>query len=86
MTGGEKIPTVHVDFHNADPEGYVRLNLAGTVGDLDRLGLTLTDDLRLHATDGEIAVDGVVRAPGAEGVWRLQVSWDDIFRKHAEKE
>jgi hypothetical protein len=74
---------VRVDFHNADADGYVRLSNKGAIEDIARLGLTLVDGQGLHLTDGEVVVFGVARAPGSEGVWRAQVDWPDVFRRHA---
>lgn len=75
--------TVVVDFHNADVQGYVRLNTVGTVENLSRLGIVLEDGMSLRVSDGEIVICGLVRAPGAEGVWRLEVDWKQIFGDHA---
>lgn len=75
---------IHVDFQNADTEGYVRLNTSGAVNDIARFGVRLSEGLRLRISDGEIETSGVVQVPGPEGVWRLEVDWKDIFRKHAE--
>jgi len=74
---------IRIDFHNADPEGFVRLNTVGCIEDLSVSGLILQSGLRVEVTDGEIVVDGLVHPPGAEGVWRLQVDWDEVFRRHA---
>ncbi len=75
--------TIFVDFHNADAEGYVRLNTNGTVADLSRLGITLHDGMNLRVSDGEITIAGTVHGPGAEGVWRLEVDWKEVFGEHA---
>ncbi|MGH8431450.1 MAG: hypothetical protein ACREUF_13715, partial [Solimonas sp.] len=75
--------TIFVDFHNADAEGYVRLNTNGTLADLSRLGIVLQGGMSLQVSDGEITISGTVRVPGAEGVWRLQVDWKEVFSEHA---
>jgi hypothetical protein len=72
------LPTIYVDFNNVDADGFVRLNTVGTTNDLARLNIGLFDGLRLQASDSEITVEGTVRVPGREGVWRLQVEWDDV--------
>lgn len=74
-------PTIYIDFHNADAQGFVRLNSVGTTNDLARLKIILADGLQLRGSDGEIAVVGIVRAPGPEGVWRLQIDWDDVRKE-----
>ncbi len=78
-----KNQSVHVDFNNADPDGFIRLNTVGCIEDLSRMGITLLDGLLLPVTDGEVAVNGTVHAPSAEGVWRLLVDWDEVFAAHA---
>ena len=79
------LPTIHVDFNNTDADGFVRLNTVGVTNDLARLNIALVDGLRLCATDDEYALEGTVRVPGLEGVWRLQVNWDD-FKQHVMRE
>ena len=79
------LETVRVDFHNADRDGCVRLNSAGAIADLSRLGATLVEGLCLRITDGEIIVVGTVRSPGAEGVWRIAVDWAEVGRLHASR-
>lgn len=85
MTGEPK-PAVYVDFHNADRDGFVRLNTNGTRDDLDRLGIVLEDGLNLVVSDLEITIEGTVCSPGAEGVWRLLVDWEKVFRTHAQRQ
>jgi hypothetical protein len=74
--------TIFVDFHNADAEGYVRLNTNGTVADISRFGIVLQEGMNLSVSDGEITIAGIVHEPGAEGVWRLAVDWKEVFGKH----
>jgi hypothetical protein len=74
---------LRVDFHNADADGYVRLNNKGALEDIARLELTLVEGQVLHLTDGEVVVSGVARLPGSEGIWRVQVDWQEVFRRHA---
>jgi len=78
--------TIHVDFHNADPDGYVRLNTVGSIQDLARHHVKLVDGDSLRITDGEIEMTGVVRRPGPEGQWRVEVDWREVFRLHAMKD
>jgi len=84
MTPAKDESTVYVDFHNADSEGFVRLNCSGTVEDLERLQIALREGLVLAVSDGEIRVKGTVSSPSAEGVWRLKVDWPEVFKKHSE--
>lgn len=67
--------TLYADFNNADAEGRVRLNGAGTLGDLARLGVRLRDGLPVTIHDEELAADGkAVYSPG-EGVWAARIDW-----------
>jgi hypothetical protein len=71
-------PRVYADFHNADPQGRIRLNCIGTVEDLSqqqvelREGLVLTlytDDLDERGQLDELLVDGVVSFSEEEHCW-----------------
>ena len=70
--------TLYADFNNADAEGRVRLNGAGTLSDLARLGARLRDGLPLTVHDEELAADGeAVYSPG-EGVWAARIDWSQV--------
>lgn len=70
--------TLYADFNNADADGRVRLNAAGTLRDLARLGVRLRDGLPLTIHDEELAADGeAVYSPG-EGVWAARIDWSRI--------
>ena len=80
-------PRVYVDFHNADPQGRVRLNCIGTLEDLarqhvelrDGLALTLySDDLDDKGQLDELLVDGVVSFSEEERVWVAAIDWAAI--------
>jgi len=72
------LPIIHVDFNNVDADGFVRLNTVGVTDDLVLLNIALADGLRVWATDNEYSLEGIVRVSGREGVWRLQVEWNDF--------
>ena len=69
---------IYADFQNADTDGLIRLNCAGSISDLERNQIRLCDGLALTLSDGEIRAEGIVRKPGAEGVWRAEVDWKKI--------
>jgi hypothetical protein len=80
-------PRVYADFHNADPQGRVRLNCVGTQEDLSRLGIQLRDGLLLdlYADDAdvlgnldELQVRGVVQFSPDEGLWVAVIDWSAI--------
>lgn len=83
-------PRVYGDYHNADPQGRVRLNTAGTLQDLARQGLRLHDGLALtlYSDDenaagepDELTVEGVVTWSAEEHCWVAAIDWDAI--RHA---
>ena len=74
----DSIPTVRVDFQNADAQGRVRLNTAGTFDDLH--ALELHDGVRLRLTDDELHAEGVVEYSSEEQVWVARVDWDAVLR------
>ncbi|HEU5285899.1 MAG TPA: hypothetical protein VFU20_05235, partial [Sphingomicrobium sp.] len=73
--------TIYADFQNADREGYVRLNTEGTQADLCRVGLALSEGLRLCLSDGELRTTAVVVQPGTEGVWRAKIDWSGLSQE-----
>lgn len=74
---------IRVDLHNADSEGFVRLNTVGAIEDLSRYRVILSEGLEIRVTDGEILLVGTVHKPGSEGQWRVEVDWKEVFRLHA---
>jgi hypothetical protein len=80
-------PRIYADFHNADPQGRLRLNGVGTVEDLSRQqvqlreGLLLTlysDDLDDKGQPDELLVDGVVSFSQEEHCWVARIDWAAI--------
>jgi hypothetical protein len=53
-------PRVFADFHNADRLGRLRLNCAGTMGDLAEHGVQLRDGLALDLYSEDLEVEGLV--------------------------
>jgi hypothetical protein len=83
-------PKVYADFHNADPQGRLRLNCVGTLEDLAQQqvqlhpGLMLTlyaDDADSEGRLDELLVDGVVVYSDDEHCWVAAIDWDAI--RHA---
>lgn len=67
--------TVYADFNNADPDGRVRLNGAGSLRDLARLGLNLRDGTPLTIHDEELAADGEAVFSTTEAIWVVVIDW-----------
>ena len=73
-------PKVYADFHNADPQGRLRLNCIGTARDLSRYQVCLVDGLVLTVTREELEVDGTVRYSDEENGWVAEIDWQAIRR------
>lgn len=77
-------PLIYADFQNADRRGRVRLNTAGTLADLARLGVILADgsEVTLYTDDEDAAdglrLDGVVENDSTEGGWVAVVDWSAV--------
>ncbi|WP_414624931.1 hypothetical protein [Calothrix sp. CCY 0018] len=69
---------VFADFHNADTEGRLRLNCTGTIEDLARQKIRLSDGLQLIFYSEDLEADGVVQYSTEENVWVAVIDWDEI--------
>jgi hypothetical protein len=82
-------PRVYADFNNADPKGRLRLNCAGTIADLSRLGVQLREGLVLtvymddtddHDQPDDLEAVAVVEYSQDEG-WVARIDWAAV--RHA---
>ena len=71
-------PRVFADFHNADANGRLRLNCAGTVADLERQKIVLRNEQSLIIYSEELEVEGVVHYSEEEELWTAVIDWDTI--------
>lgn len=87
-------PKVYADFHNADANGRLRLNCVGTIADLARQGITLSDgmslilcsdDLDAKGQPDELLVEGVVSYSAEEHCWVAAVDWSAIHHVSEEQ-
>lgn len=69
---------IYADFHNADPEGRLRLNCVGTMEDLARYRVELRDGEKLVLYSEELEVDGVVAYSEIERLWVAAIDWNQI--------
>lgn len=85
MTGSDLMgkPRVFADFHNADPQGRLRLNCAGTIRDLAEQDVQLRDGLALDFYSEDLEVEGLVRFSPEEVGWVAAIDWDAIRRESA---
>ena len=71
-------PRVYADFHNADPQGRLRLNCIGTIQDLSRQQVELQEELTLTLYSEELEVEGRVQYSTEENLWVAAIDWDAI--------
>lgn len=79
---GESPVRLFVDFNNRDPDGHLRLNLAGTQNDLAAQSLVLRAGLIATGYDGDLAAAIIVMGPGRESVWRARIvdgPWQETY-------
>ena len=69
---------VYADFHSADSQGRLRLNCVGTVQDLSRQRIELTDGLSLTLYSEDLEVEGQVQCSMEENLWVAVIDWDAI--------
>lgn len=65
--------SIFVDFNNRDSDGFLRLNLTGTLEDLGREHLVLEEGMPFTGSDGDLTAKIIVVAPGIEGIWRGRI-------------
>lgn len=84
------LPRIYADFHNLDDENRVRLTCAGTARDIERLGIELTEGMRvtLYTDDAddlgrsdEMFVEGLIRFSDPDRSWVAVVDWTAV--RHA---
>lgn len=74
-------PRVFADFHNADPQGRLRLNCMGTKEDLSAQNLSLREGQALVLYSEELEVDGMVQYSEKENLWVAVISWEAIRKR-----
>lgn len=79
-------PLLYADFQNLDPDGRIRLNTAGTLEDLARLRLTLTDGLSVTLytddddSDAGLLIPATIEFNTSEAIWSAVVDWSQLIR------
>jgi hypothetical protein len=71
-------PRIYADFQNADIQGRVRLNCVGSIEDLARQGIRLSNGLQVIVHDDELEAEGEVQYSAEEGVWGVKIDWQAI--------
>ncbi|MGA8538686.1 MAG: hypothetical protein WB566_04265 [Terriglobales bacterium] len=78
MIDHKELPKVFVDFNNSDRQGRVRLNCVGTVKDLNRLGIVLSEGTEMLLACVELEIEGIATYSKEERIWVARVDWDRI--------
>lgn len=76
-------PRVFADFHNADPQGRLRLNCIGTVEDMARQQITMREGQLLTLYSEDLEVDGQTQYSTEENLWVAVIDWNAI--RHQEE-
>jgi hypothetical protein len=76
-------PTIYADFNNADPDGRLRLNCAGTSDDLARKEVHLEEGLPLLLHDEELEADGEAHFSATERIWVASIDWTKVRQRSA---
>ena len=85
--------TVYADFQNLDDANRLRLTCAGTLEDLNRLGISLreglvltfsTDDADDEGRPDELRAEGVVHYDEGQKCWVATIDWANL--RHASEE
>jgi hypothetical protein len=69
-------PRIYADFHNVDAQGQLRLNCRGTLDDLHRQGIILSQGLAVTLYSEDVEVEGEVQYSGEESIWVAQIDWN----------
>jgi len=78
MSQTKPYTVLYADFHNADQDGFIRLNSCGTLVDIKKKNIELESGDIFMFSDGELSIIGVVEKPGIEGVWRARIDWKKL--------
>lgn len=76
-------PILYADFNNADVDGRLRLNCAGTMKDLAEQAVTLAPGMHVVLHDEELEADGKVEFSATENVWVGIIDWSQVRQRTA---
>jgi len=68
---------IFADFNNADSQGFLRLNCDGTLRDIMRHQIVLSEGQEFIFSDGDLQVAGHI-VLSDEGVLAACIRWQDI--------
>ena len=72
------VPSIYVDFQNADASGCVRLNTEGSLRDLAALPDGPSDGLMVQLEAEDLRASGVLRFSADEQIWVAELDWSQI--------
>lgn len=73
------LPRIYADFNNADVAGRLRLNVAGSLADLDRVRDLVEPGSRVIFYSEDLEVEGSVQHSESEGgIWVGRINWSHL--------
>ena len=87
-----ELPRIYADLRNADQQGRLRLNGAGTLSDLAAQGVELREGIHLllysvdaqaDGTNDDLVVEGIVELDRASDAWVARIDWDALHHESA---
>lgn len=72
------MPRIFADFHNADEKGRIRLNCTGTIEDLGRQKISLSDGQMFTLYSEDIEAEGIVQHSPEEKLWIASIDWEAV--------
>jgi hypothetical protein len=83
MTGEPRRFTIYADFNNADSDGRLRLNIRGSLADLERIGSDLAPGLEVELESEDLRCSGVLEHAVDEGIWVAVIDWNAVEDRSA---
>ena len=78
MTGTPRRLKIYVDFNNADSEGRIRLNVRGSLADLEHISADLVPGLEVDLESEDLQCPGVLERSTEEGIWVARIDWNAV--------
>ena len=79
-------PHLCADFQNVDPDGHIRMNTSGTLEDLARLRLLLSEGLAAELCTDDcdsnrgLSIPATIEFNPSEEIWAAVVDWSQLTR------
>ncbi len=69
---------IYGDFNNTDSNGNIRLNVNGSLDDIERQKIELKDGMAVVITDFELEISGYTKYSIKEKIWVACVNWFEL--------